>query len=240
VSEILPVRQKENCVLTIAIPAYLEEENLRILLPRLHKTLMTLPISSEVVVVDTQTPMDNTRMVCQENNAVYLNRLSGNYYGDAVRTAIQYCTSQYLVFMDGDGSHAPEFIPSFLRVADTYDVVIASRYVKGGASDNKRYLLFMSKVVNVLYSVFLGLNCKDVSNSFKLYRTALLKPLTLHSKNFDIIEELLFKMKRNCKQLRILELPFTFKERMFGNTKRNLFIFMLTYLFTLLKLRFGK
>jgi dolichol-phosphate mannosyltransferase len=240
VSETLPVRQKENCVLTIAIPAYLEEENLRILLPRLSKTLMALPVSSEVVVVDTQTPMDNTLMVCRENNAVYLNRSPGNYYGDAVRTAIQYCASQYLVFMDGDGSHAPEFIPNFLKVADSHDVVIASRYVRGGTSDNKKYLLFMSRVVNVLYSVVLNLNCKDVSNSFKLYRTSLLKPLALYSKNFDIIEELLLKMKRDCNNLRILELPFTFKERMFGHTKRNLFIFMFTYLFTLLKLRFGK
>jgi dolichol-phosphate mannosyltransferase len=142
--------------------------------------------------------------------------------------------------MDGDGSHAPEFIPNFLKVADAYDVVIASRYVKGGASDNSMHLLFMSKIVNVLYSVVLNLNCKDVTNSFKLYRAALLKPLTLYSKNFDIIEEMLFKMKRNCRKLRILELPFTFKERMFGHTKRNLFMFMLSYSFTLLKLRFGK
>ncbi len=239
-SKTLPVRQKKNCLLTIAIPAYLEEENLRILLPRLSKTLMALPASSEVVVVDTQTPMDNTRMVCQENNAVYLNRLSGNDYGDAVRTAIDYCTSPYLVFMDGDGSHAPEFIPNFLKGADAYDVVIASRYVRGGASDNSKPLLLMSRAVNVIYSVILNLNCKDVSNSFKLYRTALLKPLALHSKNFDIIEEMLFKMKRNHKKLKILEIPFTFKERMFGHTKRNLFVFMLSYSFTLLKLRFGK
>lgn len=239
-TEILPVQQKENFVLTIAIPAYLEEENLRILLPRLRKTLAELAVSSEVVVVDTRTPMDNTRMVCQENNAVYLNRLSGNYYGDAVRTAIQYCTSRYLVFMDGDGSHAPEFIPNLLKAADASDVVIASRYVKGGASDNSKSLLFMSRLVNVLYSVILNLNCKDVSNSFKLYRTELLKPLTLYSKNFDIIEEMLFKMKRNCSQLKIFELPFTFRARMFGHTKRNLFVFMLSYSFTLLKLRFGK
>lgn len=218
----------------------MEEENLRILLPRLNKTLAALPVSSEVVVVDTLIPMDNTRMVCQENNAVYLNRLSGNYYGDAVRTAIQYCRSRYLVFMDGDGSHAPEFIPSFLNVAEACDVVIASRYVKGGASDNSKLLLFMSRVVNVLYSVILNLNCKDVSNSFKLYRTELLQPLALYSKNFDIIEEMLFKMKRNCSQLKIIELPFTFRERMFGHTKRNLFVFMFTYFFTLLKLRFGK
>jgi dolichol-phosphate mannosyltransferase len=239
-SEILPIRQKENCVLTIAIPAYLEEENLRIVLPRLSKTLMALPISFEIVVVDTQTPMDNTRMVCQENNVVCINRLSGNNYGDAVRTAIEYCTSPYLLFMDGDGSHAPEFIPNFLKFADSYDVVIASRYVKGGSSHSSKHLVFMSKVVNVLYSVILNLNCKDVSNSFKLYRTALLKPLTLYSKNFDILEEILFKMKRNCRKLRVLELPFKFKDRMFGHTKRNLFVFILTYLYTLLKLRFGK
>jgi len=47
-------------------------------------------------------------------------------------------------------------------------------------------------------------------------------------------------LKKKKKELHIKELPFLFKKRMFGTTKRNLFLFILTYFITIIKLRFGK
>jgi dolichol-phosphate mannosyltransferase len=226
--------------LTIIIPSYLEEENLRLLLPRLNDTLSKITNDYEILVVDTITPKDNTRDVCILNNAKYIPRENGNNYGDAVRTGIKYANGEFTIFMDADGSHAPEFIKTLLEYKDEYDVVIASRYVKGGATDNSKILIMMSWLVNFCYSVVLNLKCKDVSNSFKLYKTAQLKELKLYSKNFEIVEEILFKLVKKNKELKIKEIPFTFKKRMFGSTKRNLFLFMLSYLLTLIKLRFGK
>ncbi len=52
--------------LSVVMPAYLEEENLRLLLPRLRKTLGQLSGPSEIVVVDTVEPLDATREVCDE------------------------------------------------------------------------------------------------------------------------------------------------------------------------------
>lgn len=98
----------------------------------------------------------------------------------------------------------------------------------------------MSKVLNIIYSVSLGLNCHDISNSFKLYKTNDLKAIELFSDNFDIIEEILFKLKIRNKSFRILELPYKFKKRIHGKTKRNLFKFILTFITTLYKLRFSK
>lgn len=226
--------------LSIIIPSYLEEENLRILLPRLKTVLSSLNIPSEILVIDTMEPMDNTKQACQENNIKYINREAGNFFGDAIRTGIKHAMGTYIIFMDGDGSHSPEFIPRLLEYKDDSDVIIASRYVEGGATDNKKILIFMSKAVNILYSLFLNLKCKDVSNNFKLYKSHLLKNLNLYSDNFDIIEEILFKIKKNKKDLKIIEIPCTFKERMFGHTKRNLIFFAISFLFTLIKLRFRK
>jgi len=95
-------------------------------------------------------------------------------------------------------------------------------------------------MVNIFYSLFLKLKCKDVSNSFKLYKSNLLRNLNLYSNNFDIVEEILFKMKKNKKDLKIKEIPYTFKKRICGNTKRNLVLFALSFFFTPLKLRFRK
>lgn len=226
--------------LSILIPAYMEAENLRMLLPRIHDAVKPLHISYEVIVVDTESPMDDTSAVCRKNKVKYINRKYGNTYGSAIKTAIERCSGASSVFMDGDGSHTPEFIVKLYNARGKADVVIASRYINGGATDNSKALILMSKVVNLFYSVILNLDCKDVSNSFKLYCTDDLKSLSLKCSNFDIVEEILYKLKKNNRGLRILEIPFSFKERMFGHTKRNLFKFIFTYFITLLRLRFGK
>ena len=225
---------------SIIIPSFLEEENLRIIIPRLRNEMQKLGDHYEILIIDTLRALDNTEDVCQENNVTYINRTKGNHYGDAIRTGIERALGEHIIFMDADGSHSPEFIKSLYRYRNDYDVIIASRYVEGGATDNNSILIFMSWVVNFIYSKVLNLNCRDVSNSFKLYQANLLKKLNLHCNNFDIVEEILFKSKKINKKLKIKEVPYSFKKRMFGKTKRNLFLFMISYVFTLLILRFRK
>ncbi|MEK7692373.1 MAG: hypothetical protein AAB425_15265, partial [Bdellovibrionota bacterium] len=111
------------------------------------------------------------------------------------------------------------------------------RYVDGGSTENPTSLIWMSRILNWTYSFVLGLKCKDVSNSFKLYRGEALRGLDLYCDNFDIIEEILFKLSRANRDLRIREVPFAFKSRMFGETKRNLVVFIATYIITMVKLR---
>ncbi len=233
-----------SVALSVVIPSYLEEENLRLLLPRVREAARAaLPADFpdqgfEVLVVDTETPLDSTAAVCSELGARYVNRRGGNTFGAAVRTGIAEAQGEHLLFMDADGSHSPEFIPKLYEHRDNFDVVIASRYVKGGYTENPSSLVWMSWILNMSYRWVLQLDCYDVSNSFKLYRGEQLRALTLKCSNFDIIEEILFKLNRRFR-IRIKEIPFTFRRRMFGDTKRDLASFMVTYVFTLLKLRFS-
>lgn len=226
--------------LSVVIPAYLEAENLHIILPRLKKILNSIEPSHEILIVDTHTPLDETQSVCIQHGATYINRSPGNCFGDAVRSGISAAQGKWILCMDADGSHAPEFIPSLYARKDAADIVIASRYVKGGFTENSLPLILMSRILNMTYAIILNLKCKDVSNSFKLYRADLLKPLNLSCQNFDIIEEILFKIVRSNPNTRIIEVPFSFKKRLFGETKRNLLFFILTYVYTMVKLRFSK
>jgi dolichol-phosphate mannosyltransferase len=139
--------------------------------------------------------------------------------------------------MDADGSHAPEFIHNLWAERGKYDIVIASRYVEGGYTENSAPLRLMSRVLNWTYSLILNLPYKDVSNSFKLYRGSLLKGLKLRCDNFDIVEEILYKIVRLNPGLPVKEIPFSFKKRMFGETKRSLLLFIFTYLVTMIRLR---
>jgi dolichol-phosphate mannosyltransferase len=224
--------------ISIIMPCYLEEENLRFLLPRLVKELTTIGDTFEILIIDTMQSMDNTKDVCNENKATYIPRETGNNYGDAIRTGIKYARGEYIIFMDADGSHSPEFVHNLYKYKNAYDVIIASRYISGGSTDNNQLLILMSYITNITYSMVLNLQVKDISNSFKLYKTSCLKELTLRCKNFDIVEEILYKIKKNHHEIKVLEIPYSFKERMFGHTKRNLFFFILTYIITIIRLRF--
>jgi len=224
---------------SIVLPAYQEARNLELLLPKIQSEMRKLGIAHEILVVDTPAPMDDTAAVCRTLGVRYVNRLPGTVFGDAVRTGIREASGRKIHFMDADGSHSPEFIPQMISRAGDCDVVIASRYISGGATENNPLLIVMSRFLNVTNSIILGLPVRDVSNSFKIYPAQMLKSLQLRCDNFDIIEEILFKLKRAHPQLRILEIPYTFRKRVFGKTKRNLVVFMLTYLITILRLRFS-
>lgn len=221
--------------LSVVIPAYLEEENLRLLLPRMKRTLTDTGIDFEILIIDTETALDGTEAACRDAGVTHIRRSGGNTFGAAVRTGIARSSGMYVCFMDADGSHGPEFLAQMLPYRTQYDVVIASRYVEGGHTENTRLLVMMSQVLNICYSLFLNIKCKDVSNSFKIYHGADVRALKLECENFDIVEEILVKLARR-KKLSIKELPFTFKKRMFGESKRNLVAFMFTYFVTLIRL----
>lgn len=61
--------------------------------------------------------------------------------------------------MDVDGSHDPEFIRSLWVHRDLAEVVIASRYVQGGCTDNPPALIMMSYALNIFYLPVLKINC---------------------------------------------------------------------------------
>ena len=224
-------------MLSIVLPSYNEGQNLRNLLPRIDSAIKSIDIKYEVIVVDSIGNVDGTQNICEKYDCKYVVRNGGNSYGDAVRTGIEIAEGDLVLFMDADGSHSPEFIPELLRYASEFDIVTASRYVNKGHTENNFILTLMSRVLNITYSLVLGLPCKDVSNSYKIYHKNQLKSINLTCNNFDIVEEIIFKLYRSKKIFKIKEVPYAFQKRMFGKTKRNLFMFVITYVYTIVKLR---
>jgi dolichol-phosphate mannosyltransferase len=139
--------------------------------------------------------------------------------------------------MDADGSHNPSYFPSMWEKRQVWDIVIGSRYAKGGHTENPAVLIFMSYLVNLTFRLSFNIKAKDVTNSFRLYNTAILKPLKLTSNAFDILEELLIKAVTHDPPARVGEVPVTFERRKAGESKRNLVQFAFSYLETLRKLR---
>jgi dolichol-phosphate mannosyltransferase len=223
--------------ISIVLPAYREAENLRELLPKINDTMAKLQEPYEILVVDTMTKLDNTENICRENNCTYINREGGNNYGDAIRTGIQKAAKQFLVFMDADGSHNPDDIIKFYEVMENgYDLIIGSRYISGGNSHNGFILKFMSYILNVTYRVLFNIKAKDVSNSFRMYKTEQLQLLTLECNNFDIVEEIIIKLSLYVSSFKLYEVPIFFDQRKHGESKRDLGKFILTYIVTIKRL----
>lgn len=220
--------------LSIVIPAYKEAENLSIILPQLRKALEDFEY--EINIIDTMNPMDNTKEVCQKYGVNYIVRQGGNTYGDAIRTGFKSAKYERLLVMDADGSHRPVDILKMIENGEEYDLTIGSRYVNEGKTDNPWILIFMSQIVNVCFRLALGLNVKDISDSFRIYRTADVKSLQLDCNNFDIVEEIIIKLSVFHKDYKIREVPIVFNKRMYGESKRDLLKFAFSYVSTIAKL----
>lgn len=223
--------------LTVMIPAYREADSLRQLLPRIIAAASALTPDHEVLVVDTQEPMDDTEAVCAAAGARHIHRSGGNQYGDAIRTGIAEARGKYLLCMDADGSHNPNYFASMWAKRSEWDIVIGSRYAKGGHTENPAVLIWMSYVVNLTFRIVFRLTARDVTNSFRLYRTAILKGMHLESNNFDILEEILIRCVTHRPPARVGEVPVTFERRKAGESKRKLVAFAFGYIDTLQKLR---
>ncbi len=225
-------------MISIVLPAYREEENLVNILPRINKVMTENSLDYEVLVVDTLEPIDNTAKVCEENNVRYNPRRGGNNYGDAIRTGFADAKGEFTVVMDADGSHDPEKIIEFYKTINEQnaDLIIGSRYCKGGYTDNNFILKFMSWALNVTYRIFFGLKVKDVSDSFRMYRSEQIKALSLECDNFDIVEEILIKLNLSKKGYKIIEIPISFNKRAAGESKRKLVKFIFSYIKTISRL----
>ena len=175
-------------------------------------------------------PLDDTEAVCVQNDVIHIRRSGGNSDGDAVRSGIQRSRGRFVLLMDADGSHNPQVVLELWRSRDKAEIVIGSRYVKGGATENPAVLIFMSRILNYAYQIAFHLPASDVSNSLRLYRGQQLRSLHLVSNNFDIVEEILIRLVSGRTHSTVLEIPMTFEQRKAGESKRNLPAFMLSYL----------
>lgn len=236
--------EKRNS-LTIIIPAFDENTNLRWLIPEVSKQLNNLRlVDSKILVVMRVDESDDSLNFIRSLGALSIRRVGDNNFGSAIKTGITYSlkSTTHTLFMDADGSHSPNSIPKLwaTAISTKADVVIASRYTKGGSTANSFLQIQMSRILNTIYALVLGIDVRDVSTNFKIYKTSLFAEIVLKCNNYDIVEELLLKIQKRKKQLTIIEIPDHFEERKFGQSKRKLTLFIASYLVTLLRLRFSR
>ena len=220
----------QACELSVVLPAYKEEQALRIIIPSLKRELDRLAVSWEILIVDADHTIDATEELCREYALRHVFRTGGNSYGDAIRTGFGEFAGKFVLVMDADGSHRPTDIPRLWDHRLDADLIIGSRYSHGGSTENSAVLIMMSFLVNVVYRFVFRLPIRDVTNSFRLYKGDQVRSLELESDNFEIVEEILIGLVFGPSKSTYLEVPVTFEKRKKGKSKRNLVLFAASYL----------
>ncbi len=224
--------------LTIMIPAYLEAESLRSLLPRIHHGRRG---------ADAGLRDPHRRHAGGEGRHARGLRGRGRAPSSSARAATTTATPS----APGSPPRAagtcsawtptaatiPVYFAPMWAKRDTWDITIGCRYAKGGQTENPRVLIFMSWVLNMTFRLTFNIKAKDVTNSFRLYRTDVVRPIQLESNAFDILEELLIKAVTHRPPATVGEVPVTFERRKAGESKRNLVEFAFKYISTLQRLR---
>lgn len=130
---------------------------------------------------------------------------------------------EFLVEMDADGSHRAQDLSLLLEAANDNDLVIGSRYVRGGRTENwPMHRQILSRGGNLYARVMLGGKLNDMTAGFRVFRTSFLKSLdlkTINARGYSFQIEMAYRTLRSGG--RAAEVPITFVERVIGDSKMS-------------------
>jgi dolichol-phosphate mannosyltransferase len=212
--------------LAVVIPALNEATNLDRLLPRIHSVLSRMRLRTAVYVVDGGSE-DETSAVVARQGATLL-RQRGKGYGGALRTAFEDIEAESILTLDADFSHHPAIIEYLYALRDRADIVIASRYIRGGNAGMPWGRLALSYILNTLFRFLLDLPIHDLSSGFRLYRRSVVQSLDLKHDTYAILQEVL--IKAYCQGYQIIETPFHYRPRQAGHSHARVLRFGVDYL----------
>lgn len=224
-------REIEMKKIVVVLPTYNEIENL----PLIVEALFELPVPNlNILVVDDNSP-DGTGQLADELAAKSAGRLQvlhrteknglGPAYIAGFKRAID-LNADYIIQMDADFSHQPRYILDLLKAIETKDVVIASRFTKGGSVDEtwSFYRKLLSWFANRIYTpMILGIPVYDATGGFRIWRRQTLIGLDLErvrSNGYVFQVEMAYIAHRLG--FRVGEIPIHFPDRKLGTSKMDM------------------
>lgn len=215
--------------ITVVLPTYNEAESL----PKLVSALFILPLDLSVLVVDDNSP-DGTGKIADALAETYPGRVHvlhrhgklglRSAYTEGFQKAFE-LGADGVVQMDADFSHDPLVLNEMARRISDCDVVIGSRYIRGGSLDKNWPLWrkFLSAFGNNYARTILQFPLHDVTTGFRMWkRDALINmPLDrIRSNGYIFLVEMAYVAF--LMEYDIVEVPIHFEDRRFGKSKMSL------------------
>jgi dolichol-phosphate mannosyltransferase len=180
------------------------------------------------LIVDDNSP-DGTYAIVEDmkknNDKIKLIKRSGKLgLGTAHIAGFKYALEngyQKIITMDADFSHQPKSIPALIDASENSDVVLGSRYIKGGGAVNWSFWRWcLSRSSNLLAKLLLRLENKDCTGGFRCYNGHVFNEIDfeiIKSDGYSFLVELLFHLQK--KRFKIVEVPIIFEDRRVGISK---------------------
>lgn len=212
--------------ISIIIPTYNESKNILNILKTISEYLPR-NFCTQTIVVDDNSP-DGTGKIVEDYirnirkvagfTIDIIHRKAKQGLSSAILSGIQHATGDTIVVMDSDLSHPPQIIPKMVAALkkSQCDIVVASRYIKGGSILNwplKRKL--MSKVGTIVAQKGLGLRVSDPMSGFFAFKKQIISGLKFDAIGYKMLLEILVKARGAT----VKEVPYTFKNREQGSSK---------------------
>ncbi len=216
----------QDTEISIIVPTYNESKNIRGILEHIQKSIPK-NLKAETIVVDDNSP-DLTAKIAEDyfysikekttHTISVIKRKAKDGLSSAILNGIQQAVGNTIIVMDSDFSHPPSVIPKMIETLrqTKCDIVIASRYVKGGSIQGwplKRKL--MSKIATLIAKRGLGISSKDPMSGFFLFKKNIISGLKFDAIGYKMLLEILVKTKG----VKIQEVPYTFTDRQQGDSK---------------------
>ena len=212
----------------VVLPTYDEAENL----PGIAAAILEILPAATLLVVDDSSP-DGTGDLAEQLSAgqprIKVRHRPGKEglgraYLDGFRVALDGGATS-LIQMDADWSHDPAVLPSLLApiAEDRADLVIGSRYVKGGkVLDWGLGRRLVSRGGSIFARTVLGLTPNDLTGGFKAWRASTLAAIPfggVHAGGYVFQIEMTQRASRAG--ARVTEVPITFRDRRLGHSKMS-------------------
>jgi dolichol-phosphate mannosyltransferase len=210
----------------VVLPTYNELESLPVVLERLFAHNPQV----HVLIVDDASP-DGTgeladRLAKADARIQVLHREAKSGLGAAYIAGFRLGLSQgfdYLIEMDADGSHRSEDLVKLIEASNRADLVIGSRWVRGGAVENWAWhRVALSRFGNLYARAMLGAKIRDMTAGFRVFRADLVAKLIeteVASAGYSFQIEMAWRASKLGAE--ITEVPITFVEREFGSSKMS-------------------